>query len=276
MSKAPPATAAELPAKGRIAAAPGTISLAWRIARRTITAKHRKSFFGYFWMVAPSLLVTLGVVLASDAGVVDTGALPLPKALAVLLGALLWQVFAEAVEAPHQAFEGARSYLTRVHFSRAAVVLAQLHENAIALAVRLAAFLAMLAAHGIWHADVALVPVAFVGATLLGVGIGCLLLPLTQLFADLHQIVKLALGYGIFLAPVAYQPTTGWFAAIVAANPVSPLIVTAREAAAGAPLTQAWAFFALVVAGAAATALGLALVRAVAPILIERMLLGGR
>ena len=59
------------------------------------------------------------------------GALPLPYTLFVLFGTLLWQVFAEALEVPHQAFEGARSYLTRVQFPREAIVFAQLFESLI-------------------------------------------------------------------------------------------------------------------------------------------------
>jgi hypothetical protein len=73
-----------------------------------------------------------------------------------------------------------------------------------------------------------------------------------------------------------YQPQGGWFAAIVAANPVSPLMVAAREAAAGAPLSQPLLFGGLLLGGALAVVAGFGLVRLAAPILIERMLLGGR
>ena len=252
------------------------LALSWRIFRRTIGAKYRKSFLGYFWMVAPALLITGGAVLASESGVIDPGPSPLPRALSVFLGTLLWQVFAEAVEVPTQAFEGARSYLTRVHFSRAAVILAQLHESLLTTAVRLLAALVLLAAEGCWSPGVALLPVLFFAAVALGVGLGCFLLPVCTLFADVQQILRIVLGYGLFLTPALYQPNTGWFAAIVTANPVSPLVVAAREAAAGAAIGQPWTVTSVGVAGLLATVLGFALVRAVAPILIERMLLGGR
>jgi lipopolysaccharide transport system permease protein len=249
--------AAAPPSPGPFAAARAAVALSWRIFRRTIGAKYRKSFLGYFWMVAPALLITGGVVLASDAGVVDPGSSPLPAMLSVFLGTLLWQVFAEAVDVPYQAFEGARSYLTRVYFSRAAV-------------------LVLLVAFGFWHPGLALVPVAFAGAVLLGLGLGCFLMPVCQLFSDVQQTLKLVLAYGLFLTPAMYQPQSGWFAVIVGANPVSPLIVAAREAAGGAVLSQPTAFAMVIAAGVVATVAGFALVRAVAPILIERMLLGGR
>ncbi len=253
------------------------VSLSWRIFRRTIGAKYRKSFLGYFWMVAPALLITGGVTLASEAGIVPAGDSALPQALSVFLGTLLWQVFAEAIDVPHQAFEGARSYLTRVYFSRGAIVLAQLHETLLTTGVRLLAAFALLAiGFGLQPVGAALVASAFVGAVLLGLGLGCLLMPFTQLFADLQQSMKLLLGYGLFLTPAMYQPKEGWFAVIVRCNPVSPLIDGARQAAAGELLAEPWLFAGVLGFGVVTTVLGLSFVRAVAPILIERMLLGGR
>ncbi len=173
------------------AGAGDALSLSWRIFRRTIAAKYRKSFLGYFWMVAPALLITGGVTLASEAGVGVPSAGTLPQSVSVFLGTLLWQVFAEAIEVPHQAFEGARIYLTRVHFSRAAIVLSQLYESLITTAVRLVAALVFVAAvAGIDVYGVLLVPVAFYGAVLLGLGIGALLMPFTQLFADARKNKK--------------------------------------------------------------------------------------
>jgi lipopolysaccharide transport system permease protein len=260
------------------AGAGDALSLSWRIFRHTIAAKYRKSFLGYFWLVAPALLITGGVTLASEAGVVVPGTAKLPQGVSVFLGTLLWQVFAEAIEVPHQAFENARSYLTRVHFSRAAIVLAQLWESAITTAVRLVAALAFVAlAFGLDVGGAIVVCIAFTGALLLGVGIGAFLMPFTQLFADLQQTLKLLLGYGLFLTPAMYQPQgDGAFATIVRCNPVSPLMDAARLAAGGETIAHPVTFVVVVAVGAVTTVLGFLLVRAVAPILIERMLLGGR
>jgi lipopolysaccharide transport system permease protein len=254
------------------------LGLSWRVFRRTIAAKYRKSFLGYFWMVAPALLITGGVVLASEAGVVAPQSGLLPQGVSVFLGTLLWQVFAEAVEVPHQAFESARSFLTRVNFSRAAIVLAQLYEALITTAVRLGAALAFVAAtSGLGASGLLLVPLAFAGALLLGVGLGALVMPFTQLFTDLQQTLKLLLGYGLFLTPAMYEPQgDGAFATLVRCNPVTPLMQAAREAAAGAALSQPAWFAAVLAAGLLTAIAGFAMVRATAPIVIERMLLGGR
>ena len=258
--------------------AAAAVKLSFRIFQRTIGAKYRKSFLGYFWMVAPALLITGAVTLANQDGVLSSGPTALSFPLFVLIGTLLWQVFAEAIDVPHQAFEGARSYLTRVHFPREAIVLAQLYESLLTTAVRLVLVLVVVACtDGLDVRGALFVTVCFYGAVMLGLGCGALLMPFTQLFADLHLTLKLVLAYGLFLTPAMYQPEgNGWFATIVRWNPVSPLMDAARQAAAGQALAQPTTFVLVLGGGALATIAGLLLVRAVAPIVIERMLLGGR
>ncbi|HZT56748.1 MAG TPA: hypothetical protein VFA35_11005 [Burkholderiaceae bacterium] len=264
--------------RARAAGAAAAVALSWRIFARTIGAKYRRSFLGYFWMVAPALLITGTVVLANRAGVVTPGATELPYWLWVFLGTLVWQVFADAVDVPHEAFESARSYLTRVAFPREAIVLAQLYETLIGAGVRVVlALLVLAAAHGVGVAGAGIVALCFLGAVLLGLGVGAVLMPFTQLFADLQSTKKLLLAYGLFLTPAIARPQgDGLFATVVRCNPVSPLIDAARQGAAGVALVEPLRFAAVIAAGALVAALGLLLVRAVAPIVVERMLLGGR
>lgn len=255
-----------------------TLTLSWSLFTRTIGAKYRKSFLGYFWMFAPAILITGGVTMASRAGVISPGETPLPYPLFVFIGTLMWQVFAEAVEVAHQAFEGARSYLTRVYFPREAIILAQLYESLITTAVRVlfVLVLVLLYADPSWYA-VGLILLCFGGAILLGMGIGCLLMPLTLLFSDLQNTIKLVLSYGLFLTPALYVPgKEGAFSAIVRWNPLSPLMNSAREAVAGIPLTHPDALLLVLGLAAAITVVGVGLIRLAAPIVIERMLLGGR
>ncbi len=263
----------------RLAAWSAIFALAWRLFARTIGAKYRKSFLGYFWMVAPALFITAGVTLANRAGVINPGNTVLPYPMFVLLGTLIWQVVVEAVEVPHQAFEGARSYLTRVYFPRESIIIAQLFESVVTAGVRLALAIAVLVvAHGLDLRALGIVSMCFAGAMLLGLGIGCILMPFTLLFADLHNTIRLVLSYGLFLTPAMYQPHAdgGLFAAVVRINPVGPLMNSAREAAAGLALQNPSTLLLVLAAGAVMTVAGFTIVRTTAPIVIERMLMGGR
>jgi lipopolysaccharide transport system permease protein len=254
------------------------LGLSWRIFSRTIGAKYRKSFLGYFWMVAPAIFITLGVSIANRAGIIKPGETLLPYPLFALIGTLIWHVFSEAVEVPHQAFEGARSYLTRVYFSREAIILAQLYEALITTLVRALLVLASTAfVVGLSPMSALLIVAGFFGTVFLGVGIGCFLMPFTLLFSDLRNSVKIILSYGLFFTPAMYQPEgTGLFASFVRNTPVSPIMTSSREAAAGVLQSGLPTFISILVLGLILSAAGFVVVRMVAPIVIERMLLGGK
>lgn len=229
-------------------------------------------------MVAPAILITAGVSLAGKSGIINPGKISLPYPLFVFLGTIIWQVFVEALEIPHQAFEGARSYLTRVNFSREAIILVQLYESLINTLIKLVLTILLVAVFvGLSWNGLALIALSFVGALLLGLGLGAVLMPFTLLFADLHNTIKLITSYGLFLTPAFYIPDNrGAFSAVVRWNPISPLMNSAREAAAGLTLTQPIFLISVLLVAVLLTILGIALVRLSAPIVIERMLLGGR
>jgi lipopolysaccharide transport system permease protein len=75
-----------------------------------------------------------------------------------------------------------------------------------------------------------------------------------------------------------YQPGPdgGIFTTLVRLNPVWPLMDSARDAAASLPLAHPQALGLVLGGSILATAAGFMIVRATAPIVIERMLLGGR
>jgi lipopolysaccharide transport system permease protein len=254
------------------------IGLSWRLFSSSIGAKYRQSFLGYFWMLLPAILITGGVSLASYAGVVNPGDTKLPYPLFVFLGTLIWQVFAESLEVPYQAFEEARSYITRVFFSRVAIILVRLYETLIGVLVRLIIALILTAIFvGLSVKSAMLITLCFMGAVLLGVGLGAMLAPFMLLIADLYKTVKLGITYGLFFSPAFYVPhSDDVFSWIIRWNPISPLMVNAREVAATGALSSAMELAVVLVGSLVLVIMGMILVRVSAPIVIERMLLGGR
>ena len=110
------------------------IRLAGQIFHRTIGAKYRKSFLGYFWMIVPAVVIGGGVSVAKLSGTINPGVTGLPYPLFVFIGVIIWMIFVELLDVPYQAFDGARSYLTRVNFPREAVVLVQVYESLVGAA----------------------------------------------------------------------------------------------------------------------------------------------
>lgn len=251
--------------------------LSFRIFRGTIGAKYRKSFLGYFWMIVPAVLISGGVTLANLAGAISPGVTNLPYPLFVFTGVLIWLIFAEVIDVPYMAFDGARSYLTRVNFPREAIVLVQLYESLIGAAARLVFLCVVVAAYDLLTPSVAvMLLVAFLTAVLLGLGIGMLLAPFMILFEDLRNVVRLVVSYGVFISSAFYSPQHGLFATLVKLNPASHVMDAARAAIAANGEFMTPAFLATLLAGIALTVLGILLIRLAAPIVVERMLLGGR
>ena len=264
--------------KSYLRRATDVLTLSFRLFQRTIGAKYRKSFLGYFWMILPALLITGGVSIANRAGIINPGQIDLPYSLYALMGTLVWQVFTEGVEIPHQAFEGARSYLTRVNFPRTAIVFVQSLELLISTLVRAIVILIMIVIfHKLTLAGGVIVITGFFLTAFLGIGIGAILAPFTLLFSDLQNTVKLILSYGLFLTPALYSPKAGeLFYVVVNINPVCPLMQGVREAASFGTLGSPISFGAVAVISMLLVPTGLALLQKSTPILIERMLIGGK
>lgn len=254
------------------------IQLSWQLFSRGFKAKFRTSFLGYLWIVIPASLITLGVWTANQAGVIEPGLTTLPYPLFVFLGTMVWQVFAEGVDVPHQAIQSARAYVTRVLFPRDAIVLVQVYEAFISMAVRLVAVFVLVGFVG--HLSVAsavLVTCAFIITLVLALGLGGILAPFMLLFADIHNSFKLFLTYGLFLTPALYMPQRqGIFATVIEWNPVSPLMKAARDAVERGSFSDPTTMMAMGTAATVLLVFGLWFVRRSMPIVVERLLLGGR
>ncbi|MDF0643252.1 MAG: hypothetical protein P0111_04430 [Nitrospira sp.] len=254
------------------------LRLSWQLFRGTIGAKYRRSFLGYVWMVLPAVAITGGISLASQSGVIRPEQTPLPYPLFVFVGVVIWQVFVDAVDVSHKAFDGARSYLTKVNCAHEAIVLAQLYETLIVASVRLTLLIVLVALFGGrgWGTP-GIIMLCFAGAIGLGLGIGALLMPFTILFGDLQHGVRVVFSYGVFLTPAFYAPEgSSLFARLIQCSPLAPLMNSARDAAAGLAISQPGFLAVILGVSIVVVGTGMLMVRVAAPILVERMLMGGR
>lgn len=247
--------------------------LAWRLMVRDISAQYRQSFLGIAWAFLPSIIMATGFTLAQEAKVINVGVTDLPYPAYVMFSTTLWQTFVEALNGPVQAVTAAKIMLARVNFPREALILAKLGEVLFNFAIKLILIVALF----IWfHVSVnwtiILLPVALIHLVLLGTFIGILLAPLGILYQDISRGLSLITGFWLFLTPVVYPvPKQGIFAYLVQLNPVTPLLVTARELATTGVLSDPYRF--LVVS--AITIVGLLLTwvvfRLAMPFVVERV-----
>jgi lipopolysaccharide transport system permease protein len=247
--------------------------LAWRLMVRDISAQYRQSFLGIFWAVIPPLVMAIGFTIASDAQIFQPGVTDLPYPAYVMFSTSLWQTFVEAVNGPVQAVILAKPMLARVNFPREAIILAKVGEVGFNFAIKLLLIVALFIYYKIavsW--TVILAPVALIHLILFGTLVGTLLSPLGVLYQDISRGLTMATGFWLFLTPVVYPvPDQGLLGALVKLNPVTPLLVTARELATTGVLSLAPQFW--IVSGI--TFLGLLITwvtfRLAMPYVIERV-----
>ncbi|GAB1545271.1 hypothetical protein NUACC21_79470 [Scytonema sp. NUACC21] len=207
--------------------------LAWRLMIRDISAQYRQSFLGIIWAFLPPIVMAAGFTLANDANVINVGKTDIPYPAYVMFSTALWQTFVEALNGPVQAVTVAKPMLARVNFPRESLILAKVGEVFFNFAIKLVLIMGLY----IWfHISVTwtlvLVPVALIHLVILGTFLGVLLAPLGILYQDISKGLNLITGFWLFLTPVVYPvPTEGTFGLLVKLNPVTPLLVTARELA---------------------------------------------
>ncbi|MEW5931133.1 MAG: ABC transporter permease [Gemmatimonadota bacterium] len=262
--RSPGRFAAELLADLRVAP-----SVAWHLFLRKLQAGYRQSWLGYLWLLLPPLATSGAWVYLNAARILDVGPTDLPYPVFVLTGTLLWQVFAEALEAPLKGLSAARAILTRSRVPHEAMLLAGMAEVVFNFAVRLAVVAPVLLWLGARPGATALLaPLGVAALLLLGFSLGLLLAPVGMLYQDVSRGITLVAGIWFFLTPVIYPPSASPLGAL---NPVAPLLVTARGWLTGGPAAPAAGSGVVVAASLAALAVGWGGYRLAKPHLVSRL-----
>lgn len=239
----------------------------WQLFRANLRARHRRTLFGYLWLLVPAAVATAVCVYLQSRRIIAVGATELPYALHVLVGVLMWQVFVEALNAPLQQLAASRHLLARTQLAHEAVLLGGLLDVAFNAALRFLVLLAAVAAFGIAPAaTLLLVPLGFAAVALLGFVVGLFAAPVGMLYDDVRQGIALLTVIWFFLTPVLYPaPGDG----PLRLNPVTPLLEGTRGWIVGAGASSG---FLLVTALAlAGLVLGWLLYRLARPHLVARL-----
>jgi lipopolysaccharide transport system permease protein len=199
---------------------------AWALFVSSLRAEHRRSWFGYLWLIIPAVgLATLCTFILSQR-VVAVGRTELPYPVFVFSGMVLWQIFVDALNAPLDQLKRSRQLITRSVVSHEAVIGVGALQALLNAAVRLCALAVLILAFGVpvgWGAW--LFPVGLLAMFVTGLAVGVATAPLGLLYDDLGRGLFLAVGFLFFVTPVAYPlPERGLFRL----NPFAILIDTSR------------------------------------------------
>ena len=247
--------------------------LAWRLAVRDISAQYRQAVLGILWAFILPLANTVTWIFLHGSGVVTMGDTVLPYPVYVFTGTMLWAIFMDALNAPLKQTEAARAMLAKLNFPREALVVSGIYQTLFNAAIKIALLLLALPLLGIlpgWN--LLLFPLGLLSLVLVGTAIGLLLTPVGMLYTDIGKGLPLLMQFLMYLTPVVFpMPKEGIAATLFAVNPLSPLILTARDWLTGMSAEHLVGF--TVVNGLAMLWLGAVWIvyRLAMPILIERM-----
>lgn len=248
-------------------------AMIWVLLRRDLAAQYRESLLGWFWAFVPPLLTALIASQAQRARLLSLGETDIPYAAYVVLGMCLWQTFSQSVEAPVQSLRQALPILARMRLAWEIPVLAKMGEVGVNFCARLLLVAAVFAWYGVpvtWASALAL-PAALVLAVM-GMAFGLLLAPFALLAQDVSRALTVGLGLWMLATPVLYaSPTSGALARFVAANPVAPILVTARELATGTAPSQPGLFGLWTLAAMLGFAVAAVIYRVAMPRIVERV-----
>lgn len=207
--------------------------LAWRLMVRDINAKYRQTLLGYFWALIPPVVVAYGLVIASQAKVINVGTTDLPYPAYVMLSMVLWQTFLEAFNAPLAAVNESKTMLAKVNFPREAIILAKVGEVFFNFLIKLILVIFIFVAYDMPISAMAfLAPIGVIQIVILGTFLGLFIAPVGGIYQDFSKGLVIITTPWLLITPVLYPiPTNGFFATIVSLNPVTPLLVTTRELA---------------------------------------------
>jgi lipopolysaccharide transport system permease protein len=247
--------------------------LAWRLAVRDISAQYRQTALGLFWAFLLPLANTGVWIFLNSSGIVAISDTTLPYPVYVFTGTMLWAIFMDAANAPLQQTTAAKPMLAKINFPREALIVSGIYQTLFNAAIKIVILLPAVMLLGVFPDwTLLLFPFAVLSLIVAGTALGLLLTPVGMLYTDIGKSFPLVMQFLMYLTPVVFaMPKDGLAATIFQLNPLTPLILTARDWLTGMPGGFLGYFIAVNVATLGLLFLMWIVYRAAMPILIERM-----
>lgn len=247
--------------------------LALRLAVRDIRASYRQSILGVFWAFVLPLANSLVWIFLNGTGIVTIRETTIPYPAYVFSGTMLWAIFMESLQAPLQKTQENKSLLSKINFPRESLIVAGIYQTIFNAAIKALIVILALIFWGIlpgW--SILLFPLGLLSLILAGTTIGLFLTPVGTLYSDIGKGLPIVLQFFMYLTPVVYPiPKAGWHSLIIKYNPLTPLIMTARDWLIGTPADFIYSFIGVNIVLSVVFFIAWMIYRLAMPILIERM-----
>jgi lipopolysaccharide transport system permease protein len=219
--------------------------LAWRLMVRDISAQYRQSLFGIFWAFLPPLCTALIFIFLNSRNIINIGETDIPYPVFAIVGTVLWQIFVYSLNAPLKVVSSAKPLLGKINFPKEALILSSLGQTFFDAGTKMVILIAVFFIFKIpvtWGVLFSLP--AILVLILLGITLGLSLTPIGLLYTDIPNSLTIITTLWFLITPVVYPPPTGFpFSLLAIVNPVSPILLGARDLATKGVLLNPLPFF---------------------------------
>ena len=251
----------------------GSRFLARQLAERDIKAMYRQSYLGIIWAFIMPLATAAVWIFLNSSGTVRLSATGVPYPVYAFSGTLIWSIIVASINSPMQSTQAAKGILTKINFPKEGLILSGIYKLLFDTFIKIVILVLFVLIYGVglqW--SLLLFPVAILGAIIFGTTVGLFLTPLGLLYKDIGKIITFGMQFLMYVTPVVYAiPKTGIMKTIMTWNPITPILLTARDLVVG--FTPEYLNYFLVVLAICIPFLflGLIIYRISIPIIVERL-----
>ena len=247
--------------------------LARQLAERDIKALYRQSYFGIIWAFVTPLATALVWIILNSSGTVRLSDTGIPYPVYAFSGTLIWSIIVASINSPMQSTQAAKGILTKINFPKEALLLSGIYKLLFDSSIKVILLVLFVFIYGVgFHWSLLLFPISILGAILFGTTLGLFLTPIGLLYKDIGKIISFGMQFLMYVTPVVYAiPETGIMKTIMGWNPISPIVLTARDLVVGFRPDYVVYFMMVMAVCVPLLFLGLIIYRISIPIIVERL-----
>ena len=210
----------------------GARELIWQLFKRDFLAQYKKSFFGLGWIIIAPLVTIVQWIFLNKAGVLNMGAIDVPRPVYLLVGNTMWMLFINFYIYAAGTMVSGQAFILQVNFPREALLVKQTAQQLANFILSLVLVLGAMPLFGVYPNWMTLaLPVVILPLFFLGAGIGLVVSLISVVSLDVEKVMTTFLGMLMFITPVLYsnrfdhpliQNVTKW-------NPLTHLVCGARD-----------------------------------------------
>lgn len=247
--------------------------LAWQLAMRDIKSQYRQTALGLIWAFIMPVANASAWLFIQRAGIVTMKDTSIPYPVYVFTGTIVWAIFMDAIRSPLEQTYAARPMLAKINFPREALIVSGTYQVAFNGAIKILVLFAVILFMGArpdWR--IVFFPLAMLSLILAGTAFGLVITPVGMLYTDIGKGLPLLLQFLMYITPVVFpMPASGWASTLFHLNPITPLIITARNLLTGSTVAVLGSFIIVNCAMVFLLSMMWIIYRVAMPILIERM-----